>query len=165
MSPESNKTRKIICQGKLCHVYYFEDAGAEQCFIRSHNPDELCQEIPVDALTDRRKLAKPIQYPANNFLLLGNARNVQHATGDAQSQFRPWIYSIQKRCHRPENACRWFTKLVVKAFKTNVNKTVYQVMLIQLPAVKVVHPEMKTCHGHTKPLDWLETQSHLFPVN
>ena len=42
---------------------------------------------------------------------------------------------------------------------------VYQRRLIQLPAVKVVHPENKTCHRHTKwVLDWLETQSHLFPA-
>ena len=165
MFPESSKTSKIICQDKVCHVSYFEEAGAEQCFIRSHNPDELCQEMPVDALTDRLKLAKPIHCRANNFLLLGNARNVHHATGDAQSQFRPRINLMQKRCHPPENTCLWFNKLAAKDFKTNINKMVYQVRLIQLPPVKVVYSEKKTCHGHTKPLDWLETQSHFFPVN
>ena len=103
-----------------------------------------------DALTDRLKLAKPIQCRANNFLLLGNAPNVHHATGDAQSQFRPRINLMQKPCHPPENTCRWFNKLVVKAFKTNINKMVYQVRLIQLPPVKVVYPEKKTCHRHNK---------------
>ena len=166
MLPEGNKTRKIICQDKVCHVCYFVDAAVEQCFIRSHNPDELCQEIPVEALTDRLKLAKRIQCRANNFLLLGNAPNVHHATGDAQSQFRPRISSMQQRCQPPENTSRWLNKLVVKVkvFKTNINKMVYQVRLIQLPPVKVVHPEKKTCHGHTKRLDWLGTQSRLLPV-
>ena len=51
---------------------------------------------------------------------------------------------MQKRCHPPENICRSFTKLVVKDFKTNINKMVYQVRLIQVPRVKVVYPEMKT---------------------
>ena len=159
MSPESSKTRKIICQDKVCHVSYFVDAGAEQCCIRSANPDELCQEMPVPALTGRLKFAKRSQCPANNFLLLGNARNVHHATGDAQSQFRWRINLMQKRCRPPENTVtfRWFTKLVVKAFKTNIKKLVYQVRLIGMPPVKVVYPEKKTCHGHTKPLDWLET--------
>ena len=139
MSPESNKTRKIICQDNVCHVcYYSVEAAAEQCFIRSHNPDELCQEMPVDALIDRLKLAKQIQCRANNCLLLGNARNVHHATGDAQSQFRWRINLMQKHCHPPEN-----TKLV-KVFKTNINKMAYQVRLIQLPPVKVVSPEKKT---------------------
>ena len=166
MSPESNKTRKIICQDKVCHVCCFVEAGAEQCFIRSHNPDELCQEMPVDALANRIKLAKRIQCRANNFLLLGNAPNVHHATGDARSQFRPRISTMKQRCHPPENISQWFNKLVVKAFKTNINKMVYQVRLIRMPPVKVVCPEKKTCHGHTKwVLDWLETQSHLFPVN
>ena len=128
MFPLSNKTRKIICQDKVCHVRYFVDAAAEQCFIRSHNPDELCQEMPVDALTDRLKLAKPIQCRANSFLLLCNACNVQHATGDAQSQFRPRINTMQQRCQPPENTSLWFNKLVVKVkvFKTNINKMVYQ---------------------------------------
>ena len=156
MSPESNKTRKIICQDKVCHACYFEEAGAEQCFIRSHYPDELCQEMPVDALTDRLKLAKPIQCRARNFLLLGNARNVHHATGDAQPQFRPRINLMQKPCHPPEKSCRWFNKLAAEFFKTNINKMVYEVRLIQLPPVKVVYPEQKTCHRHKKwVLDWL----------
>ena len=147
MSPESNKTRKIICQDKVCHVSYSSEAGAEQCFIRSHNPDEICQEMPVDASTNRRYLAKRFQYRANKSLLLGNARMVHHATGDAQSQFRPRIKTIQKVCRRPDKSCWWFTRLVVKAFKTNINKMVYQVRLIQLPPGNVVHPENKTCHG------------------
>ena len=153
MSPESNKTRKIICQDKVCHVCYSVEA---ECFIRSHNPDELCQQMPVDALIDRLKLAKRIQCRANNFLLLGNAPNVHHATGDAQSQFRPRINLMQKRCHPPENTCRWFSKLVVKVFKTNINKMVYQVRSVQLPPVKVVYPEKKTsatfwCSQHVLP--------------
>ena len=42
---------------------------------------------------------------------------------------------------------------------------VYQVRSIELPPVKAAYPEKKTCHGHTKlVLDWLEAQSHLFPV-
>ena len=118
--------------------------GLNNASSGSHNPDELCQEMPVNASKDRHKLAKPFQYRANNLLLLGNARMVHHATGDAQSQFRPRIILIQKLCRRPENSCWWFTRLVVKAFKTNINKMVYQVRLIQLPPVKVVHPENKT---------------------
>ena len=139
MSPESNKTGKIISQDKVCHVCYFVDAAVEQCFIRSHNPDELCQEMPVNALT-RLKLAKRIQCRANNFLLLGNTPNVHHATGDAQSQFRRRIKTMQQRCQKP-------LVVKVKVFKTNINKMVYQVRLIQLPPVKVVYPEKKTCHG------------------
>ena len=125
MSPESSKTRKIICQDKVCHVSYFVEAGAEQCCIRSANPDELCQEMPVAALTGRLKFAKRSQCPANNFCLLGNTRNVHHATGHAQSQFRWRINLMQKRCRPPENTVtfRWFTKLVVNAFKTNIKKT------------------------------------------
>ena len=160
MFPESNKTRKIICQDNVCHVCCFVSTGAEQCFIRNYNLDELCQKIFVDALMDRL-LANYIQCRANNFLLLGNAPNVHHAMGDAQSQFRPRINFVQKRCHTPENAF----KLVIKVFKTNVNKMMYQVRLIPLPPVKVAYPEKKTCHEHQKwVLDWLETQNHLFPV-
>ena len=147
MSPESNKTRKIIRQDKVRYVYYFGEAGDEQCFIRSHSPDELCQEMPVDAFTERRKLAKPIQYRANNFLLLGNARNVHHATGDAQSQFRRRINLMQKVCHPPENTYRWFTRLAVKAFKTNINKVVYQVRLIHMPPVRLYIQRRKPAMG------------------
>ena len=54
MSSESHKTRKIICQDNVCHFFYFAQAFGEECFIRSrsHNPDELCQEMPVHALID-----------------------------------------------------------------------------------------------------------------
>ena len=53
-------------------------------------------------------------------------------------------YAMQKRCHPPANIWRCFTRLVVNTFKTNINKMVYQVRLIQLPSVKVEHPEKKT---------------------
>ena len=107
--------------------------------------------MPVEALTDRMKVAKHLQCLANNCLLQYNAPNVRDATGDAQSQFRRWIYVIQKWCHPPENPSLWF-----KVFKTDINKVVYQLRLIQLPPVKVVYPENKTCRAHTKwVLDWL----------
>ena len=53
MPPEHNKTRKIICLDKVRHVCYSVEAGAEQCFIRSHDPDELCQEMPADPVVSQ----------------------------------------------------------------------------------------------------------------